>query len=245
MAAPLVSVIIPVRNEELTLPSVLHSLSRLNRISDCEVIIVDGGSEDATVDVAERSGFVRVLASESGLVAQLNAGASQATAPVLWFLHADSTFPQRSCIEDILAALESPDVEGGAFHFHVRGDDFYFRIVNALVNLRSKLFTRVYGDQGIFVRTELFRRLGGFRQIQFCEDLDLVLRIRKFGKFKILPGVVATSARTWQRYGKLRTTFWHLKQLLTFERKRLEEARKERKAIQSETPIAPQGSTEA
>lgn len=217
---PAVTIVIPARNEQHTIASVLRSLSRQNRISDCQVIVVDGMSEDATAETAETFPFVQVISCAPGRAEQMNYGASAADGGVLWFLHSDSTVPERTTVDSMLEALEDPDLAGGAFRFHLRGDDPYYQFVNAVVNLRARWLLRPYGDQGIFVRTELFRSLGGYRALENCEDLDLVLRLRQVGRFRILPATVETSARTWQRYGKLRTTLWHLRELMRFEWRR-------------------------
>lgn len=214
----LVSIIIPALNEEHTISSVLRSLARQERISDCEVIVVDGGSRDRTVEVAENFPFVRIETSAPGRAVQMNHGAEAATAPALWFLHVDSTLPDRRTVDALLEALDDPAVVAGCFRFHLRGDDLYYRLINALVNLRARALGRPYGDQGIFVRRELFLGLGGFRpSAADCEDLDFVLRVREQGEFRLLPATVETSARTWKRYGKVATTFWHLNQWLRFE----------------------------
>lgn len=217
---PLVTIVVPVLNEEHTVTSVLRSLARQDRISDCQVIVIDGMSHDDTVAVASSFPFVQVASCLPGRARQMNFGARAALAPVLWFLHADSTLPTPNCIGALLAALADESVAGGAFRFHLRGGDIYYRLINGLVNLRTRLFRRCYGDQGIFVRTELFHGLGGIRDIESCEDLDLVLRVRKAGRFAFLGETVETSARTWHRDGKLQTTLWHLRQLALFEWRR-------------------------
>jgi rSAM/selenodomain-associated transferase 2 len=211
------SIIIPVRNEEHTVGSVLRSLARQTLLSRCQVIVVDGMSDDNTAAVAAAHPFVEVLSSAPGRAKQMNVGAQNAAAPALWFLHADSTLPDTHTIEALLEALHDPEVVGGAFRFRLRGNDLYYRFITWMVNLRSLATHRVYGDQGIFVRTPVFLEVGGFREIGFCEDVDLVLRLRQRGKFVIVPKVVETSARTWIRYGKLRTTWYHIRELARYE----------------------------
>lgn len=217
MRAPELTIIIPVRNEEYTIAGVLRSLGRQERISECQVIVVDGQSTDATAEIAARFPFVQVLSCAPGRSDQLNYGVTHASAPIVWFLHSDSTLPEPYCVEMLLECMGDPEVAGGAFRFHLRGDDMYFRLITGLVNLRARVMLRPYGDQGIFVRTRLFRELGGFRRLSSCEDLDLVLRLRKLGRFRILRAKVETSARTWQRYGKVRTTWWHVREWVGFE----------------------------
>ncbi len=211
------AIIIPVRNEEHTVSSVLRSLARQTMLSRCQVIVVDGMSQDNTAGVASAFPFVQVVSCEPGRATQMNFGAQHAAAPALWFLHADSTLPDVQTIEALIEALNDPEVVGGAFRFRLRGNDLFYRFITWAVNLRSLTVHRVYGDQGIFVRTQLFYELGGFRPLGFCEDVDLVLRLRKHGKFVILPQVVETSARTWIRHGKVRTTWYHIRELMRYE----------------------------
>lgn len=213
---PELSIIIPVRNEEQTIAGILRSLSRQDRISDCQVIVVDGGSTDGTASIAQAFPFVELTTSAPGLSRQMNRGSEIAEGNTLWFLHADTTLPNASTIAHVIAAMEDTGLVGGACHFELRGDDLYFRLINSLVNVRARLLRRPYGDQGIFVRRSVFKQLGGYRQTR-CADLDLVMRMRKIGPIRILSPKVATSARTWYRYGKLKTTFWHLKEWISFE----------------------------
>lgn len=222
--APELSIIIPVRNEEQTIAGILRSLSRQDRISDCQVIVVDGGSTDGTASIAQAFPFVELITSAPGLARQMNRGAEAAEGNTLWFLHADTTLPNASTIAHVIAAMEDPGLAGGACRFELRADDLYYRVINSLVNLRAQMLRRPYGDQGIFVRRSIFNQAGGFREIR-CSDLDLVLRIRKFGPIRILSPKVATSARTWQRYGKIKTTFWHLKEWISFELNRKNESK--------------------
>lgn len=213
---PELSIVIPVRNEEQTIAGILRSLARQDRISDAQVIVVDGGSTDGTANIAQAFPFVELISSAPGLEVQMNHGAERAQAPVLWFLHADTTLPSANTVAYVMDAMRDPNLVGGACRFQLRADDFFYRIINTLVNLRAQWMRRPYGDQGIFVRREIFKELGGFKRIA-CSDLDLVLRMRSRGPIKILRTTVATSARTWQRYGKVRTTVWHLKEWLGFE----------------------------
>lgn len=210
------SIIIPARNEQQTIAGVLRSLSRQDRISDCQVIVVDGGSTDGTQDIAAAFPFVEIVSCETGLARQMNRGAEVAEGKALWFLHADVTLPNTATVSYILDVLSDPGVVGGACRFQIRGHDMYYQFINALVNMRSRWLGRAYGDQGIFVLKEAFVRAGGFRAVP-CTDLDLFLRLRALGETQIIRPVVATSARTWQRYGKIKTTAWHIKEWLAYE----------------------------
>ncbi len=213
---PELSIIIPVRNEEQTIAGILRSLARQDRISDCQVIVVDGGSTDGTANIATAFPFVELITAQAGLARQMNYGAQSAEGKGLWFLHSDSTLPNPATVSYILNALQEPGVAGGACHFQLRADDLYYRVINFAVNLRSKWLHRAYGDQGIFVRRDVFSKTGGFREMP-SSDLDLFLRVREHGDIRIVAPKVATSARTWQRYGKVSTTAWHIKEWLAYE----------------------------
>ena len=219
--SPLLSIIIPARNEGATLPTLLRSLARQNRISDCEVLVVDGASSDNTVAVAESFPYVRAIRSSRGRAVQMNCGAQTARANALWFLHADTTLPDHNCVDALLAALARPGVNCGAFQFHLRGTDAWFQFVNKMVNLRTKVFQRPFGDQGIFVDSRAFRGVGGYRDLEVCEDVDLVLRLRKTGRFVLLPQTVETSARTWQSQGRAKIALWHLAVLARYQWQRI------------------------
>jgi len=218
---PELSIIIPALNEEQAIAGLLRSLSHQERISDCEVLVMDGGSTDGTAEMAAAFPFAQVVSCEPGLIQQLNEGVESATASAVWFLHADTTLPDPRTIDSVIGALTDPNVVGGACRFRLRGDDFYYKIVTGFVNTRAKLLTRAYADQGLFVRTKLFRQLGGFRPLRGCADLDLVLRVKAHGAFRLLRAPVETSARTWKRYGKFQTTVWHLREWFSFEWNRL------------------------
>ena len=251
---PLVTVVIPVRNEEFALPMALKSLARQSAIGRCELLVVDGGSADRTVAVAESFPFARVVHSPRGRAAQMNAGARAASAPVLWFLHADSTLPDSRTLEALAAAAAfeaapaAPAPVAGCFRFHLRGDSLYFKLVTAFVNFRARRLGRPYGDQGLWTRADVFAGIGGFREdLPACEDIDLALRLRRAGPFRLMPQTVETSARTWKRHGKLATTAFHLKQWAGFEWSRMWPPRRDRRRVpaSSATPAPRDAATPA
>jgi rSAM/selenodomain-associated transferase 2 len=192
----IVSVVIPVYNEERTLPDCLRALAPL--CPPWEVLVVDGGSADRTVEAASAAAIpgLRVLAAPRGRGAQLNAGAAAARGEVLLFLHADVRLPPEapSRIEE---ALADPQVVAGAFRtWTVAGDaPPLLAPFLHLADLRSR-YTRVpYGDQALFVRAEVLRQVGGFSDIPLMEDVDLSRRLRRVGRVRTVPARVSVSGR--------------------------------------------------
>ncbi len=195
------AVIIPARNEAHTLAA---TLERVMADPVAEVIVVDGGSRDATARIARRHGAT-VLSSPPGRARQMNAGAQAATAGHLFFLHADSQ-PPAGYAGLILAALAHPGVVAGAFTLAIGAQQHRYRVIESLVAMRCRLFGLPYGDQGLFLRRATFAVTGGFPSVDFLEDLIYVRRLGQRGRLAILPQRITTSARRWQRCGTLRTT---------------------------------------
>ena len=194
---PSISVVIPALDEEQRLPAAIQSVR-----ADADVIVVDGGSRDATRAVAAAEG-ARVLESPRGRGRQLDEGARAATGDWLVFLHADTRL--ETGWADALADLP-PDVVGGAFRFAVDSPRAAFRAVERAVRLRVGLFALPYGDQGIFVRREVYARIGGVPHLPLMEDVAFVARLRSAGRLAFPPVRAFTSARRWDRYGVVGTT---------------------------------------
>lgn len=206
----MISIIIPVFNEEQI---IVKSLMPLQSDGDGEVIVVDGGSKDSTAMLAQDMGFKVIFASQKGRAYQMNLGASIARGEILLFLHADTRLPQgyASIIANIL--LDSQTV-AGAFELAIDSPEFSLRLVEMGVNWRSRFFSLPYGDQAIFVRSEVFREMDGFANLPIMEDFEFVQRLRKRGKMAIASAKVVTSGRRWQKLGVIRTTL--LNQLIIF-----------------------------
>jgi rSAM/selenodomain-associated transferase 2 len=198
---PAISIIIPTLNEAENLAATLASTKSS---VDLEIIVVDGGSSDGTTEVAKNFG-VRLLTTAAGRARQVNAGGLAARGDVLFFLHGDTRLP-RDYEWYILDIIRKPGVVAGAFTLSIDGSEFGFRIIEMLANFRSRVFQMPYGDQGIFLRGEVFRALGGFPDMVLMEDFVLMKRLRKRGKVAILPVAVKTSARRWRKLGILKTT---------------------------------------
>ncbi|HSB72611.1 MAG TPA: TIGR04283 family arsenosugar biosynthesis glycosyltransferase [Candidatus Methylomirabilis sp.] len=201
--------IIPVLNEA---PNLERLLPRL--VADCpgaEIIVVDGGSQDASREVARRHG-ARVLSGRRGRARQMNGGAGAATGDILVFLHADTALPAKAALA-IEAALEDAEVVGGRFDVRLDSRRLLLRLVAALMNLRSRLTGIATGDQAIFVRQSVFASLGGYADIPLMEDVEFTRRLKRMGRLACLRLSVATSARKWEREGVLRTIclMWSLR----------------------------------
>ncbi len=195
-----VSVIIPTLNEAGTIE---RTLSRVRQASACEIIVVDGGSEDGTAECA-RPYVDRIVVAPRGRARQMNAGARAASGGALLFLHAD-TIPPEQFSELVANALADPEVVGGRFDVHVDAPGWPFRVIGSLMNIRSRLTGIATGDQGIFVRREVFETTGGYPEWDIMEDLEFSCRLKRAGKIACLRARVKTSARRWQKHGVTKT----------------------------------------
>ncbi|MGM0486767.1 MAG: TIGR04283 family arsenosugar biosynthesis glycosyltransferase [Planctomycetota bacterium] len=206
-----ISVIIPTLNEADYLP---RTLSGLGEAEDLEVIVVDGGSNDGTTEIAERMGR-RVLHAPPGRALQMNAGARTAHGSILLFLHADTCVPP-AFDSTLLAILREPGVVGGAFRLRIDAPGLPFRLIERAVQIRSHRFQMPYGDQGIFISNETFEELGGFPVLPIMEDFEFVRRLRRRGKIRIARLPVTTSGRRWQELGPWRATWINQRVILGY-----------------------------
>lgn len=197
-----ISIIVPTLNEAANLAALKPAASMVK-----ELIVVDGGSTDATVDTARDLGF-RVLTEtgSGGRGMQLNTGAANASAPVLLFLHADTLLPS-DFADAVLSCLENPKNTLGAFHLKVDKGGLLLNFIVMCANLRSRFLHLPYGDQSLFMRKNDFMNFGGFPEVPIMEDFMLVKQARKYGRIQTLPQTVTTAARRWQRLGPVRTTY--------------------------------------
>lgn len=196
-----ISIIIPVLNEAATL---VKTWASLQNTSNLEIIVVDGGSQDETVAIAQSFG-VQVLAAPPGRARQMNAGAAVATGDILLFLHADTLLP-KGFDTMVRQALSQPGTVAGAFELGIDGEMRGLRLIERMVSWRSRFFSLPYGDQAIFLKTAVFKRIGGFPDLPIMEDFELIRRLKRLGKIEILPASVLTSGRRWQKLGVFKTT---------------------------------------
>ena len=168
----MISVIIPVYNEETALPETLTHL--FHQDGEIEVIVVDGGSDDRSREIALDYPGIRVLDAVKGRASQMNAGAACAKGTWLLFLHADTLLPEGALSS--ISALTPGRCQAGGFRHRFSGDDWRLRLISYLDNRRCERTKIIYGDQAMFIRRSLFERLGGFpsqailEDVRFCEN---------------------------------------------------------------------------
>jgi rSAM/selenodomain-associated transferase 2 len=201
---PIISLILPVLNEA---PILAGALSALPRTPDLEIILVDGGSTDATREVAAGFPHVRRLSAPRGRGVQMNAGARLARGDLFVFLHIDTILGPEHVAALRQAALD-PRVGAGGFELRLNPPTPFLRFIAWGANWRCRLFRLPYGDQAIFVRRDLFFALNGFGH-RHPEDLDLVIRLRRLTRLRLLSPPVTTSGRQWLKHGNLRTSAHH------------------------------------
>ena len=199
----MISIIIPVFNEESCIGERLDLLSAQQ--GEYELIVVDGGSGDRTIEIASACLKARVVTASKGRGSQMNAGARLACGEWLFFLHADTCIEPHA-IETLARLGKDPSLQAGCFRHRFDSRHPWLWIVSAIHNLRF-LFTRIiYGDQCLFVRRELFFRLGGFKEI-VMEDIEFSERLLRAARPVQLPLKAVTSARKFYALGVFRATF--------------------------------------
>ena len=205
-----ISIVIPALNEAAGIAETLRPLQPL-RARGHEVILVDGGSADATVEIA-RPLADQVIASEPGRARQQNAGAEAAGGDVLLFLHADTLLPD-DADQLVIDGLMASGRGWGRFDVRLSGRAPALRMVGRMMSLRSRATGIATGDQAIFVRRDWFRRAGGFPQIPLMEDVALSAALRRIGPPLCLRERVLTSSRRWEERGVFRTIalMWRLR----------------------------------
>ncbi len=205
-AAPSISIIIPVLNEAARINTLLTHLKAITQENDVEIIVVDGGSSDGSLTAITDPDVIK-LRSTRGRGRQMNQGANAAKGDTLVFLHCD-TLPPPNAIQCIRAALDDHAIVAGAFHLGIQSNRLSFKLITLGASLRTRMTRIPYGDQAIFIRKTIFKRLGGYQEIPLMEDVELMRCIKEKGwKIKILPEKVMTSPRRWQKEGVLYGTF--------------------------------------
>ena len=200
-----ISIVVPVLNESERIAELVSSLRRLE--GDKEIIISDGGSSDGTLEKLKNFTDVTVISSRSGRASQMNEGAAVSTGEVLWFVHADSRVSETS-LRDIEQAIEAGAV-GGFFRLRFYdADDRFLKFIESTSHTRAKDFCLIFGDQGLFMKREVFFELGGFANVALMEDWEISRRLRtlhKRGAIRALDTTIGTSARRYITNGRFRT----------------------------------------
>lgn len=212
-ARPALSIIIPTLNEARSIGATIDALKLVR--GSIEVIVVDGGSHDGTIEILRGAQGVRFIQSERGRGLQMLTGANIAQGEALWFLHADTT-PPADAAERITEALRDAKAVGGNFRVRFDGERRAARFLTWLYPQLRKIGL-CYGDSGIFVRRDAYLRVGGFKPFPIFEDLDLVRKLRRMGRMAHVPATVTTSSRrfegrsfalTFARWSILQALYW-------------------------------------
>ena len=194
----MISVVVPVYNEETLLEGTLRRLQEEK--GSFEVIVVDGGSDDRSVEIARPYGSV--LMAEKGRALQMNQGAREAKGEVLLFLHADAWL-EKGSLSAIEEVMSHPDMLGGCLTQKIESPHPFYRFLEASGTFRARAFRLFYGDQGLFVRKAIFDKLGGYPLVPLFEDVAFSRRLKGEGKTVVLSKQIFTSARRWEEKGKV------------------------------------------
>lgn len=205
---PTVSVIIPVLNE---CDNIAQAVNSAWLAGADEVIAVDGGSTDGTLDQLEELDC-QFITSNPGRGTQLRLGAEHASGDILFFIHADALIHQ-NCIAQIIDSMSTRNpATHGCFRQRIEKPGTLFRLIERGNMVRARWFKMMYGDQGIFIRRDIYEKIDGVPGVKLMEDVILSDRLKKIGRPTILPGPITVNARRWQKRGPIRQTLlnWSL-----------------------------------
>jgi len=204
----LISIIIPVLNEEGSIKNLLQQLQTYRKQGH-EVIVVDGGSDDNTCAISKLLSD-KLITSGAGRALQMNNGAAQSKNEILWFLHADTLITDSS-VKLIQKALSEND--WGRFNVRLSGSSILFRVIETLMNIRSCLTGIATGDQGMFVKREVFNSVKGFPALPLMEDIELSKKLKLISRPICINERLITSSRRWEEKGILLTVLlmWKLR----------------------------------
>jgi len=196
----MISIIVPVYNEENILSKASANLQRLSE--KAELIFADGGSTDRSIDIASQYG--RVFYSKKGRAAQMNYSVNQARGDILLFLHADTSISPDT-LDTIERKIMKDGYIGGCLTQRLDNNAFIYRVIEWQGNIRARMTKEFYGDQGIFVKKEAFLKISGFPEVPIMEDVLFTKKLRKCGKTIVLPDNILVSARRWEMEGVFKT----------------------------------------
>ncbi|MEM7555590.1 MAG: TIGR04283 family arsenosugar biosynthesis glycosyltransferase [Cyanobacteria bacterium P01_A01_bin.84] len=204
-----ISIIIPTLNEA---NNIENAIAATHKCENVEVIVVDGGSKDDTVEIIESlnesldiQSHTKVIFAPPGRALQMNAGAKIARGEILLFLHADTRLSTNFDVM-VRKTLENSNYIAGAFTLRIDAPILSLRLVEFGVKLRSHILKLPYGDQGIFVRKSTFEKVNGFPELPIMEDFEFIRQLKRTGKITIIPVPVITSSRRWLKKGVIQTT---------------------------------------
>ena len=209
----ILSIIIPVLNEEAYISSLLNYLKEHCTGLTREIIVVDGGSNDRTMDLARKE-KIHVIQAKKGRASQMNSGALNAAGEILYFLHVD-TFPPAEFENAIIEAVKS-NYPAGCFQMKFDSNSKFLNFFAWFTRLNHRLCRG--GDQSLYITRELFQQAGGFDEnYKVYEDTEFISRLYKLNRFKVLPQVVTTSARRYRKVGNWKLQYHfsiiHIKRL--------------------------------
>lgn len=209
----MISIVIPAYNESAIIGRTLSCLIETISPED-EIIVVDGGSEDATVEIAGWFAGVKVMKSYRGRAAQMNVGAEAARGEYVLFLHADVSMDE-NCLSALRKEIREDAVPWGWFSITLDSPGFIFRALESGANLRNRVTGTPLGDHGIFARKEIFNKVGGFPEIPIMEDLEFVKRMKSVSEGREIKQPVTISVRRFEGSGIVKTflTMWILRVL--------------------------------
>lgn len=215
-STPDLSIVIPLLNERENLPHLVQQINGLRKDPAIEIILVDGGSWDGTLEYLQQAGLA-VINSQPGRARQMNSGAAVCSGTILLFLHADTQLPVQiqevSVATFLITALTKSGRQWGRFDVTISGRHPLLGMVAFFMNLRSRLSGIATGDQCIFVERALFAQLDGFSDQPLMEDIELSTRLRRLGRPLCVGHKVVTSGRRWDRHGLWQTVLlmWRLR----------------------------------
>ncbi|MDX8388650.1 MAG: TIGR04283 family arsenosugar biosynthesis glycosyltransferase [Ghiorsea sp.] len=209
---PSLAVIIPVFNEAKALPDALTKLNRLSMNSADSIIFVDGGSTDQSREIIQRQGYT-CLQSAPGRAKQMNFGTKNSRGDIVLYLHVDTSISSSN-----ISSIKKTYIEGflsGRFNIRLSNSHITYCIISFFINLRSRMTKISTGDQGIFVRRDIFNKIGGFPEITLMEDIAISHLLKKEGKVSCLKNKLETSSRRWEQHGLVKTVMlmWKLRLL--------------------------------
>jgi rSAM/selenodomain-associated transferase 2 len=199
----MISIIIPTYNESKTIGLTLGQLLRAIP-EDCEVIVIDGYSNDNTQEIVKSFDHVKLFNCKKGRSVQMNFGAQNASNDILLFLHAD-TILNSNCLDYLTGELKSNDIAWGWFSIKLNENKLVYRAIEILANLRARITGTPLGDHAIFVKKGVFDKIGGFPDIPILEDLEFVKKIKCISRGKRINASVVTSVRRFENSGILKT----------------------------------------